>query len=385
MGDTIVREPEWLAMLYVNAADSEIYKVAQQYLVDIGSAAAVVEGSVCVWVQWRFKDSKTNRFVVERFKLPKFGELQAWDRKPIADDFASAEGIGNFLSDCRNQCPNAKTLVVFHSHGSGALGLGWMTKFTSFIDFMKQSFDVEVDDRWGLISFEKRISAGEGEKMSPGLTLFQIGEGLKRGSSGSIIDIVMFSACFMALLETVYQLRESCRFLLASEDIGYSTLTGNVIGQIVGKNPLKCSQLLVKNYETMRAAEKNAPLTFSAIDMGNAHHVFKAIQKLSDEVFKLPAQELNLAILALRLARLEAGTLGGPGANQQTTDLVRLLERFAAHSSNKVICDCALEAIGSVSGCVAARAASEGDATAHGAHGIAIYCPAIWAPGRLPK
>jgi hypothetical protein len=115
------------------------------------------------------------------------GQSDAFTRESVA---TSRRALDDFFTWGRRECPAKRYAVLFWGHSKGPMGL--------FSDVLPRG-------------------STDGEE----LTLKELSAGLRhmsrKGLDGKPIDVVLFKNCFQAILETGFEIRDSVRFVVASQ------------------------------------------------------------------------------------------------------------------------------------------------------------------------
>ena len=117
------------------------------------------------------------------------------------------------------------------------------------------------------------------------------------------IDILGMDACLMSMAEVSYQVRDSVRFMVGSEEVepGDGWPYHKILGRLLkkpGTSPQELAKIIVDEYLASYSASSN--VTQSACDLGHAKPMAEAIDRLARTL------ERKLDQPAIRLAILEA-------------------------------------------------------------------------------
>ncbi|MEP6917567.1 MAG: clostripain-related cysteine peptidase [Acidobacteriota bacterium] len=115
------------------------------------------------------------------------GQSEAFTRESVA---TSRRALNDFFKWGRRECPAKRYAVMFWGHSEGPMGL--------FSDALPEG-------------------STDGEELS----LKELSAGLRhmsrKGLNGKPIEVVLFKNCFQAILETGFEIRDSVRFVIASQ------------------------------------------------------------------------------------------------------------------------------------------------------------------------
>lgn len=182
-------------------------------------------------------------------------------------------------------------------------------------------------------------------------SIIRLPELAKALASGGKVDVLSFDACLMASAEVSYELRGAARYMVASEDSSYAlgmnydqTLAALAAGG-ASVDPQALARDLV--LRAQRKGSVKALFTISAIDLGKAEAVTKAVDALAGAL--IAAYPKEKAAIALSLKAVQPFHVGGAdGTDFNHRDLnevvVQLKERVgdpgvrqAAASLNKAL------------------------------------------------
>jgi hypothetical protein len=214
----------------------------------------------------------------------------------LADpDSGSAAHLREFISWGLGKYPGKLKVLDIRSHGHGPLGI--------------------ADD------FHSRSR----------IFLPELQGAIKQGSGGKGVDVLTTKACLMASVEVGYQLSDSVKYLVASED-GMLTRAGadslfyrNL--DMLAKSPAITARDFASAYVTkgmaLQSPEFRTATTYAAIDLGKVPAAIAPLKALSQAL---------LVLLPSRKAEIQA-TLGQSrnwGRSQTQTDLYDLCVKLEA-------------------------------------------------------
>jgi hypothetical protein len=101
------------------------------------------------------------------------------------------------------------------------------------------------------------------------------------------IDIVHFDGCLMGLIENAYQVRNLARYLVASENLGWSAFAYEVYRTAVRDttSPAALASVIADRYAA-RVGEAQYPYTIAALDLGQLNRVVLKTDALAGELVR---------------------------------------------------------------------------------------------------
>lgn len=103
-----------------------------------------------------------------------------------------------------NRYHGRRNFLHIYSHGAGVFGLGMDSH--------------QTDPRGNLLRAEQHLDS---------MPLADFGEALRQGLKGHKLDLLYFRACLMGNMEVLYELRDSTKYVVASEDLSQSVANSN--------------------------------------------------------------------------------------------------------------------------------------------------------------
>jgi hypothetical protein len=195
--------------------------------------------------------------------------------------------------------------------------------------------------------------------------------------SGLDIDVIGFDACFMAMVETAYAVRDDADVLIASEEqeppegwnykLAFLPLARSAQPDTVG--PDEIGKMVVAGFQ--QAYGDNGPTTLSAVNLKLTDSLASSIDRLSDALMSVVVTKSK----ALQTARHQVynyGTLPTPVFHN--VDLAQLMSEFGKVNISIVSQD-AKVVRQTLQSMVIARYASKSRRSRFGSFGLAIYFP----------
>lgn len=103
-----------------------------------------------------------------------------------------------------NRFRGHRSFLHIYSHGCGVFGLGTDSH--------------QTDPKGNLLRGEDKLDS---------MPLADFGEALRQGLKGQKLDLLYFRACLMGNLEVLYELRDTAKYVVASEDLSQSVANSN--------------------------------------------------------------------------------------------------------------------------------------------------------------
>lgn len=210
-------------------------------------------------------------------------------------DTGSASHLQEFISTGFGKYPGRLRVLDIRSHGHGPLGI--------------------ADD------YHARTR----------MFLPELHGAIKQGTAGKGVDVLTTKACLMASVEVGYQLSDSVKYLVASED-GMLTRSGsdslfyrNL--DVLSKTPAITARDFASAYVTkgmaLQTADFRTATTYSAMDLSKVPAAMAPLKAMSRAM---------LALMPTRKAELQAALNGSRnwGRSQTQTDLYDLCEKLEA-------------------------------------------------------
>ncbi|HEY9899566.1 MAG TPA: clostripain-related cysteine peptidase [Pantanalinema sp.] len=250
------------------------------------------------WARGFEKVSNRDKEGAYRFFVTPDGRDEAYASPYVglADpDSGSAAHLREFISWGLGKYPGKLRVLDIRSHGHGPLGI--------------------ADD------FHSRSR----------IFLPELQGAIKQGSDGKGVDVLTTKACLMASVEVGYQLSDSAKYLVASED-GMLTRTGsdslfyrNL--DLLAKSPAITARDFAAAYVTkgmaLQQPELRTATTYSAVDLSKVPAAISPIKAMSNAL---------LSLVPSRKAEIQAALAASRnwGRSQTQTDLYDLCEKLEA-------------------------------------------------------
>ncbi len=230
-------ESEWLVMVYMSG-ENNLAKIAAK---DLGAILSFRSEDIATAVL--YDDHGPSRLYLQRAENRDevdMGEL----------NLGNPETLSRFLDTAISTFPAEKMMLIIWGHGSAWRGFCW-----------------------------------DGEERVDQLTIPEFSRAL---SPFPQMDIIFFHSCLMANIETLYQIRDRTKFVVASEDllIGGEVEFGKILRRIEGKESEEVARFLVDEYMDMRVLKKivarikRLDIGLGVIDMGKLKRLVESINAL---------------------------------------------------------------------------------------------------------
>jgi len=219
-------------------------------------------------------------------------DTRRWLIQPGADpiEYALSEQemddpatLTTFISDTQKLLPAQRYYLAIANHGQGILGIGW----DHTTDYRRNPPLIENDT---YLTAKEIATALADPRLAP-------------------IDILHLDACSMGLLDVAYELRNSARYLIAAQYLGWSIFAYDAYAALVPQTttlaPADLAAAIVDHYADVAAAYQ-LPYTLSALDLGQTERIKAGVDVLAvllrgwTDVDLTPTQERTRLLLALR-------------------------------------------------------------------------------------
>ncbi|MFP5503763.1 MAG: clostripain-related cysteine peptidase, partial [Candidatus Sericytochromatia bacterium] len=145
------------------------------------------------------------------------------------------------------------------------------------------------------------------------IRLPELAKALKQGAGKSKLDVVSFDACLMATAEVAYEIKDSAKIMVASEDSSYALgMNYDQTLAALASKPNTDADDLARDLvlRSQRKGKIKALYTISALDLSRAEVTTKAVDQLSRALIKaLPA---NRKAIMMSLAAVKPFYVAGP-------------------------------------------------------------------------
>ena len=292
------------------------------------------------------------------------------------------QSLYNFLSWASERSPADKTWLLFDGHGTGAV-VGGDAALPEDRDFIEGGPDFE-----GLIGPEPPSGGGLG----PGgeerdlLTMRELSAVVSRVKGIKQVELIAFQACQMQNLEALYEMRDSARYFVGSEEsmrnhpfpltdlVRYLSEHPDIDGADFGRFFVEHSF----------SSTSHRIVTLSCVNSSQLSTVTESVDLLGRELMNLPLWELDEwndkdhELLRKLVDCTNAAVSIGSGKYVDLTILAKALENWAAEISNPRIA----RAAAAVQQCVAnAVVITESRKKYTGSGGVSIFFPTLKSPG----
>jgi hypothetical protein len=386
-----VQEAEWTVMAWMNG-DNDL----QDYIVNdwkemawVGSGDAV---NIVVQLDQKDKDDTyTFRVASEKDNDP---VLQSAARITEANMVSAAE-LAVFIAEARKRYPAKRYALLFSSHGTGwrefkiAQPPGTPAAAAEAVpldDDEDDESEIPPPPRFlpgGLFGSPNRSVSSDDNSPGDALYNVEIADALAHGMGGKPLDLVVFDACLMGMVEVAFGLRKAGRVLVASEELvsGHGFNHSTWVRQL-RDNPAidgaALGKLLVRSYDLVHTRRLDPGRTLSAFDLGVAGELARGVSALSEALIA----DIEGQRRAIRTARRNCAVYAAKGCDFGARDCVfhvdlkRFTDELARLTTSEEIRDLATR-VGTVlqKGIIDNYAGPERRA-AHGSSGLAIYFPA---------
>ncbi|BCS96876.1 hypothetical protein DSLASN_25080 [Desulfoluna limicola] len=221
-------------------------------------------------------------------------------------NMGSGESLKNFVTFCNETYPADHTALILWDHGSG---------------WAPATVDIPTPDT-------KFIAIDDGSA-GDALSMKEVAAALE----GKGVDLLGFDACLMAETEVAWELRESARYMVASEGLepssgwDYTGFLDRFNGLNGGKKtPVELARCIADTY--MDGGASGSELTLSVVDLAALSPLGKAVDELAMEVMAMGPDAVTTARYASTCyneytcvdLRQFAATLGASSATRDALD-----------------------------------------------------------------
>jgi len=285
---------------------------------------------------------------VRRYEVEHSENSSKINSKVLADlgqiDMSDGKTLEDFLVWGMKKYPAKHYIVLFSDHGAGFLGA--------------------EEDRGSLMSMPAIRE-----------TLEKVAE-----KTGKKPDIIAFDACLMAQAEVAYELKDSAKYLIASEEtIGgdgypYSEILPRIDAALAeGKSdPKEISKIFVEEAENVN---ESSTMTLSAIDLGAIGKVVSAANDLAKHILegKADLEDVRDALRYTQRYSVDSPAMAPYGDFRDLWDAADRLQSNPNITNKEIKKDLA-----EIKKAIDAAVVSEehmDDEDYEGSHGISIYAP----------
>jgi hypothetical protein len=310
---------------------------------------------------WRLIPQPNNNYTlgVNRWYL---GEVNTGDPQTLTDLVSWA--IANY--------PSRNIYLAIADHGRGTTGVAWD----------------DTSNRDSLSPSELRSALNSAT------------------NSGQIkIDIVHFDTCLMAMLEDAYQLKDLARYMVASENLGWSVFAynqyinpitgralevdlgspyGPLVGQVTDETtPLQLATYIADSYHNHPALE-DMPRTISVTDLSRAASVRAKLDALAALLrLNINTYKDNIKNTRTNLQKFDSRDYYRITQDDEYVDLYHMAEKLKSFIPDATLQAAAQELMGAISSYVVVEHHKSGIWSGNediywnldNAHGVSIYFP----------
>jgi len=278
-------------------------------------------------------------------------------------NMGAGETLADFVSWSKRMFPARRYALIIWDHGQGWRGRGFPFRTAIGSPFRSLSYDETDKDK---------------------LYNREIQDSLQNILKQEKLDFIGFDACLMAMVETVYALRDVSKVFVGSEELepgsGWQyddwldTLTNNprMDGQGLGK-------VLVDSFKKTYGPAtdiQNLTTTLSAMDLSRAGQLADAITLLSKSLIaKFNSEKKNIKAARDECSVYAPNVLGDNHNYFLHIDLARFCDRLIAHTDDREIKDQASLVRKIIEAAVLRNYAGADRQGSFGSHGLAIYFP----------
>ncbi|MHC9541882.1 MAG: clostripain-related cysteine peptidase [Vulcanimicrobiota bacterium] len=285
---------------------------------------------------------------VRRYEVEHSDDTSKIKSKVLADlgqkDMSASKTLEDFLIWGMKKYPAKHYIVLFSDHGAGFLGA--------------------EEDRGNLMSMPTIRE-----------TLDKVAE-----KTGKKPDIIAFDTCLMAQAEVAYELKDSAKYLVASEEtIGgdgypYSEILPRIDAALSeGKSdPKEISKIFIEEAENVN---ESSTITLSAIDLGAIGKVANAANDLAKHILegKADLEDVRDSLRYTQHYSVDSPTMAPYGDFRDLWDMADKLQNNP-NIKNKEIKNDLTELKKAIEAAVVSEEHSD-DEDYEGSHGISIYAP----------
>ncbi len=263
-------------------------------------------------------------------------------------NIGSPQTLSEFVLWARNNYPTEHVYLAIADHGRGTTGLAWDN------------------------------ASGEGAFISvAGLrTALQ---SVSRGGTEPV-DVVHYDACLMGMVENAYQVKDYARFLVASQNLGWSLFPYEryAVRVTTGTLPISMAQIVVDEYDR---GLSDYPHTISALDLSKVDAVATAVTTLSLALQEnIATYQAAISVTLAATQKLDSGDYLTLNNLDEYVDLWDLGNGLEARITNSTVQAAARALKAAVEELVIAERHSSGFYQGHDwdlsrVHGVSIYFP----------
>lgn len=251
--------------------------------------------------------------------------------------------------------PAKKKYLQIYTHGGGVFGIG--------------SDENQTDLKSNVLPKEEQIGMMKPTKFA---------EALRQALKGRKLDLIYFRACLMGNLEALYELRDTTKYVIASEDVSYSVENSNITMTKMFED-LSSKDLAPKEVARQMTIQANGKhggpsdgyTVIAAIEIEKLTNLKMAINELS---LALRAS-LNTELKAIQQSYDAVPTVKGLMKPEAFHNHMRDLWRFMVELDKRVVSKSLKQAIQNVKKAQNIAMIHEKDSLGGFANGLSIFMP----------
>lgn len=263
----------WTVLIYM-AADNNLERYAIQDINELEKVGSTSQVSVVVQIDRTpgYDESNGNWQTTRRYYITADEDSTGISSDLIEDlgelDSADPQTLADFIEWGTTTYPADNYLLVLWDHGRG-----WQTATTRLMTEQREIKAINVDDT-----------------TRTEMTLSDLSACLEQGTR---INVVLFDACLMGMLEVAYSIRNAADIMIASEE--NIPVTGQPYDRILyhlavspSISPSELSRRIVDEYMDRYVPSSTATFTLSAIDLHSLESIVDAAHHLAQQVIANP-------------------------------------------------------------------------------------------------
>jgi hypothetical protein len=210
------------------------------------------------------------------------------------------------------------------------------------------------------------------------LYMRELADALRRALHGRRFDVFIFDECLMSMTENAYALRDTARYMVASEEmvppdgLDYSDWLAALVAK-PGMSPRALAKTIVDSYQRAYPADFDC-LTMSAFDLQYASQLVTAVSNLSDVLIA----NIGSQSVAINDARDGVAIYGNPQCHDicfYHVDLQRFCELLSQKTTNRDVRQAADAVVEELKNARVRVVAGQTTKETKGSNGLAIYFP----------
>ncbi|KKQ10880.1 MAG: clostripain-related cysteine peptidase [Candidatus Babeliales bacterium] len=322
---------EWTMVVYMQG-DNNLSPMLDRDMAEMASGLARVnidpDHSVNILTQVDYpSDKKTWRFIITPTGKIEHGSLTSeMGVRPIDELITTGRWA-------KMECPAKKYAFVLWNHGSGVEDYRKISfdqdqpelKSTDKIDITKKTNNTELGkdakDLRGILYDDSEQTC---------LTNQGLGEAFKQIMNilGQPIDVLAMDACLMSMVEIAYQVKNSVRVLVGSQQVVpgsgffYTAITSELASNSQAIGSMELARLMVESYHDFYSRTTVKDYTLSAIDIS----LINALRNNIDQVATTLLECLQYKPISVRMALKSAREKSMHFENNSYIDLYSFYE-----------------------------------------------------------